>query len=99
MNGESQVEYDRTQGLPENQLHYLDIMDKKMDEGIPHGAGHIFAPDEQQTAFSGELKVVNFDNTDDFAIIQCSLSTPKVKQSFIQQFLVRFPVLRNIFGL
>jgi hypothetical protein len=59
----------------------------------------VVAPEDQETAFSGEIKIVNTDNSDDFAIIQCSLSTPKVKQSFVQQFLVRFPVLRNIFGL
>ncbi len=50
MNGESQVEYDRTRELPENQKQYLDMMDQKMDEGIPHGPGHIFAPDTQQKA-------------------------------------------------
>ena len=50
MNGESQVEYDRARELPDHQKQYLDAMDKKMDEGIPHGPGHIFAPDMQQKA-------------------------------------------------
>ncbi|TNF35420.1 MAG: hypothetical protein EP315_05870 [Gammaproteobacteria bacterium] len=50
MNDESQVEYDRSRELPEQQMRYLTIMDQKMDEGIPHGAGHLFAPDLQQKA-------------------------------------------------
>ena len=59
----------------------------------------IVAPDEQESAFTGEIKLVNIDNTDDFTIIQCSLSTPKVKQSFIHRFIDNFPILRSIFGL
>ena len=50
INGESQVEYDRTRELPEHQKQYLDKMDEKMDQGIPHGPGHIFAPDAKQKA-------------------------------------------------
>lgn len=48
LNGESQVEFDRNQELGERQQAYLKIMDEKMQEGIPHGAGHMFAPDMQQ---------------------------------------------------
>jgi hypothetical protein len=59
----------------------------------------VVAPDEQESAFTGEIKVVNTENSDDFAIIPCSLTTPKFKQSFIQQFIERFPNLRNIFRL
>ena len=50
INDESQVEYDRSRELPEHQMNYLNVMDQKMDEGIPHGAGHLFAPDIQQKA-------------------------------------------------
>jgi hypothetical protein len=50
LQGESQVEYDRSRPLPEQQLKYLDMMDEKMDQGIPQGAGHIFAPDLKQKA-------------------------------------------------
>ena len=50
INGEAQIEYDRSKELPANQLEYLTKMDQKMDEGIPHGAGHLFAPDIQQKA-------------------------------------------------
>lgn len=48
LNGESQLEFDRTQVLGERQQEYLKIMDSKMEDGIPHGAGHVFAPDVQQ---------------------------------------------------
>ena len=50
LNGESQVEYDRSRVLGEKQEQYLAIMDTKMADGITHGAGNIFAPDLQQKA-------------------------------------------------
>ena len=50
INEESRLEYDRSKPLPDNQVGYLDKMDQQMDEGIPHGPGHIFAPDLQQKA-------------------------------------------------
>lgn len=50
LNGESQVEYERDKALTEHQQRYLTMMDQKMDEGIPQGAGNIFAPDLQQKA-------------------------------------------------
>jgi hypothetical protein len=59
----------------------------------------VVAPDEQESAFTGEIKLINTENSNDFAIIQCSLSTPRVKQTLIYQFIERFPILKNIFGL
>jgi hypothetical protein len=50
LNGESQVEYERDKALTEHQQRYLTMMDQKMDEGIPQGAGNIFSPDLQQKA-------------------------------------------------
>jgi len=50
INGEAKIEYNRSKELPQNQLEYLNKMDQKMAEGIPHGAGHSFAPDIQQKA-------------------------------------------------
>ena len=44
IDGESTVEYDRAQELPEQQKIYLDKMDEKMDQGIPHGQGNMFSP-------------------------------------------------------
>lgn len=48
VNGEPIVEYDRSVVLPENQQQYLEIMDSKMDQGIPLGQGNVFAPDQEQ---------------------------------------------------
>lgn len=50
LNGESQVEFDRDRPLGERQQEYLAIMDKKMAEGVPQGAGTVFAPDLHQQA-------------------------------------------------
>ena len=38
INGEAKIEYDRSKELPINQAEYLNKMDQKMGEGIPHGA-------------------------------------------------------------
>ncbi len=65
LHGEAQVEYDRSMPLPEPQLEYLDMMDIKMDQGIPHGAGHIFTPDLKQKArFVAEqlIQAIKSDN-------------------------------------
>jgi hypothetical protein len=50
LNGESQVEYERGRFLSEHQQRYLTMMDQKMDEGIPQGAGNIFSPNLEQKA-------------------------------------------------
>ncbi len=51
VNGDSEVEYDRSRTLPEQQRAYLDKMDQKMDLGIPGSqGGNIFAPDQEQKA-------------------------------------------------
>ena len=50
LNGESQVEYERGKSLSEHQQRYLTLMDQKMDEGIPQGAGNIFSPNLEQKA-------------------------------------------------
>jgi len=48
VNGDPVVEYDRDVALPENQVKYLEMMDNKMDQGIPLGQGNVFAPDQEQ---------------------------------------------------
>jgi hypothetical protein len=50
VNGESTVEYDRARELPEQQKIYLDKMDEKMDQGIPHGQGNMFSPQMEHKA-------------------------------------------------
>ena len=48
LNGESQVEYERVRTLSEREQEYLMVMDKQLDEGIPQGAGTLFAPTMEQ---------------------------------------------------
>ena len=85
MNGESQVEYDRTKGLPENQLHYLDVMDQKMDEGIPHGAGHIFAPDAQQKAQFVASQLIHAIKSDNEQLAAATLAYLAIRLPDLQQ--------------
>ena len=52
LNGESQVEFERSKPLADRQLEYLAVMDKQLDDGIPQGAGMLFSPTmEQKTQF------------------------------------------------
>ena len=83
--GESQVEYDRSRQLPEKQLQYLDIMDAKMDEGIPHGAGHIFAPDMQQKAQFVADQLVNAIKTDNEQLAAATIAYLGVRLPDLQQ--------------
>jgi len=48
LNGESQVEFERSKSLADRQLEYLAVMDKQLDDGIPQGAGMLFSPTMEQ---------------------------------------------------
>ena len=50
VNCDSEIEFDRSKPLVEQQRTYLDKMDEKMDMGLPSGQGNIFAPDQEQKA-------------------------------------------------
>jgi hypothetical protein len=50
------------------------------------------APDEKNEEFTGEVKIVNQDNSSDFCIIDVSLATPKNKP-----FIHNFPILSWLF--
>lgn len=55
------------------------------------------APDKKDEEFKGRIKVENLEDSQDFCIIDVSLTTPKTKQSFILNFfeklIQRFPLL------
>ena len=85
LHGESQVEFDRTQQLPDHQLKYLDIMDAKMDEGIPHGAGHIFAPDTQQKAQFVANQLINAIKTENEQLAAATLAYLALRLPDLQQ--------------
>ena len=66
----------------------------------------MLAPEDPETDFNGEVKIVNSDNENDYVILQVSLSTP-VSQQFnhplLQRILNRIPnaflVFRYLLGL
>ena len=74
INGESKIEYDRSQVLPENQLSYLDKMDQQMDKGIPHGQGNIFAPQIEQKAQFVANQLINAIQSDDEQLIAATMA-------------------------
>jgi hypothetical protein len=67
----------------------------------------VIAPDQQNQEFTGEIKVVNSDDSDDYDIIPVTLNTPKSKtfnfNSFLLRFLDQHPnmfhMLRHLLGL
>lgn len=74
INGESKIEYDRSKSLPENQVAYLDMMDEKMELGIPSGQGNIFAPDLQQRAQFVASQLMMAISTDNEQLIAASMA-------------------------
>lgn len=74
VNGDSEVEYDRSIPLAEQQQAYLDKMDEKMDMGIPSGQGNIFAPDQEQKAQFVANQLMMAIETDDEQLISASMA-------------------------
>jgi len=50
LNGQPQVEYDRSKSLPEQQMEYLDKMDQEMDSGFKLENEQVDEPDLLQRA-------------------------------------------------
>jgi len=66
----------------------------------------VVAPDDPETEFTGEVKIVNSEDPDDYCIIPVSLVTPvnqQVTNPLLQMILERFPnaflILRHLLGL
>ena len=67
----------------------------------------VIVPDEQNTEFTGEVKIVNSNDPSDFCIIDVSLATPVNQEVDMHPLFYRilewvpnaFPVLRYILGL
>jgi len=74
VNGESQLEYDRTKALPPKQLEFLDIMDEKMSKGISLNGSTIAAPDTVQRAqfVSMQLIAALIDSNDQLIAASCA---------------------------
>jgi hypothetical protein len=64
VNNNDILQYDRSIKLPENQLNYLTMMDKKMDEGIYLGSVEIKQPEQIQKAQFAALNLLNFLDND-----------------------------------
>jgi len=62
----------------------------------------VIAPDEKNQQYSGQIKIQNNDNPDDFCTIDVRLSTPMNKPSlfynFFERLIQRFPALELIFS-
>ncbi len=58
----------------------------------------VVAPEDPETDFQGEVKIVNSENENDYVILQVSLSTPVSQHSqfhtFIQRIIEHFPILQ-----
>lgn len=81
--------------------------DLKPEDGTVIVQVNILVSDEQETQYTGQIKIVNKDNTSDYEIIQVSLTTPKNKQytnthpflRFLENHPNIFPLLRQLLGL
>lgn len=85
LNGESQVEFERDKPLADRQQEYLAIMDKRMDEGIPHGAGNIFAPDMQQKAQFVANQLIDAIKAENEQLVAATLSWLATRLPDLQQ--------------
>ncbi len=67
----------------------------------------VVAPDEPETEFTGEVKIVNSEDPSDYCIIPVSLVTPvnqqvdihPLFQRILERFPNAFPILRHLMGL
>lgn len=85
VDGDSEIEYDRSKALAEQQASYLEKMDEKMDMGIPSGQGNLFAPDQEQKAQFVADQLMMAIKADDEQLISASMAylatrLPELKQ-------------------
>ena len=67
----------------------------------------VVAPDEPETEFTGEVKIVNSEDPSDYCIIPVSIVTPvnqqvdihPLFQRILERFPNAFPILRYLLGL
>lgn len=77
--------------------------DLKNEDGPLAVSVEVVAPSDTNQEFSGEIKVVNSNNPDDFGTVQVSLATPITRSSlfieFFQTILKHFPLFKMILPL
>ena len=63
----------------------------------------VSAPDEKNTEYTGEVKIVNQNDPDDYCIVTVSLVTPRNKQiyraSILERLVQRFPVFERFLSI
>ena len=78
-------------------------IDLKPEDGALTINVDVVAPNEQNKNFSGEIRIVNSEDSTDYCTIDVSLATPvsypNVVQFLFQRFPNAFPILRRILGL
>ena len=85
VNGEKQIEFDRSKSLPEKQLEFLDIMDAKMSQGISLNGSTIAGPDLTQRAQFVAMQMIAalMDSNDQLIAASCAylaIRLPDLKQ-------------------
>ena len=71
----------------------------KPEDGIITVEISVVAPDEKNKEFTGEIKIVNKENINDFEIIPVSLTTPRNKIFYLNLFekiFQRFPAFKML---
>jgi len=77
----------------------------KPEDGEVSVIVNVIAPEEELTEYTGEIKIVNKEDYDDYEIITITLTTPRNKIvnrpffNFLQNYPNMFPMLRKILGL
>jgi len=74
VNGQSQIEYDRSKSLPEKQLEYLEKMDQEMSAGFELAGEQVKDPDLLQRAqfVAGYLSQALFSENDAMIAASCA---------------------------
>jgi C1A family cysteine protease len=75
----------------------LNGYDLKPEDGSIIVEVSVVAPSDENKEFTGEIKIVNKEDTDDFEIITVSLKTPRVKTFYLnimEKILERFPAIK-----
>lgn len=84
-NGEAKIEYDRSKPLPDHQQVYLDKMDEKMDQGIPHGQGNMFAPQMEHKSQFVANQLIAAISADDEQLMAAAMAYLAIRLPTLQQ--------------
>ncbi|MEA3457617.1 MAG: hypothetical protein U9R21_02960, partial [Candidatus Thermoplasmatota archaeon] len=74
----------------------------KPTDGLMEVTVSVVAPDEKNQEYTGDIKIVNQENTSDYFSVPISLSTAKTRvitnlfQSFMNYIQSRFPIIYHM---